>query len=294
MPVKKVRIKKKKLAPLTELGVATQYFPGFISNSLTIHRLDVVLLSFILRGSCIHQIDQTRYSTKGPSIGITHLDQAHSIFTGPDGADIMNIYLDMEKLSLPKLAVPLQQMIPRLLPLNPRFVNRLNRIQQLDLPKETALPELAQLLDCELQKCRPGWQDAAAAYMQLFLTELCRAALSGALRLQDDAHQPAVRLERVRAHIDKYFREPLMLEALAGIAGLSSSYLCRAFRAYTGKPLFTYIQERRIQAAMLALRQSTDKVINISAQCGFNDLSHFNRCFRKFCGRTPGAYRRAD
>jgi AraC-like DNA-binding protein len=291
MSVREIHVKKQKLPTLPEIGVATEYFPDFVNEKLTIHRLDVVLLSFILRGSCIHQIDNVRYSANGPSIGITHLDQTHCIITGPDGADIMNIYLDMELLSLPELAAPLQQLIPRLLPLNPRFVNRLNRVQQLDLPKDTALTSLAQMLDRELQDRRPGWQDAASAYMRLFLTELCRAARSGALRLQEDPHPSASRLERVRAYIDKHFREPLTLEALSKLAGLSPTYLCRAFRAYAGKPLFTYIQERRIQAAMLALRQSKDKVITIADRCGFNDLSHFNRCFRKFCGRTPVVYR---
>lgn len=291
MAIREIHIKKQKLPTLREIGAATQYFPDYANEKLIIHRLDVVLLSFVIRGSCIHQIDNIRYSANGPSIGITHQDQTHCIFTGRSKADIMNIYLDMERLSLPELAAPLQQMIPRLLPLNPRFINRLNRVQQLDLPEETGLIALAQMLDRELQERKPGWQDAASAYIRLFLTELCRAAGSGALRLHDDPHPSASRLERVRARIDKHFCDPLTLEALAELAGLSPDYLCRAFRNYAGKPLFTYIQERRIQAAMLALRQSDDKIITIAARCGFNDLSHFNRCFRKLCGRTPKAYR---
>jgi AraC-like DNA-binding protein len=206
--------------------------------------------------------------------------------------DVLNIYLDLERLRLPELPSPLQEMVPRLLPLNPRFMNKLNRIQQLDLPAASPLPDIARSIDRELNVQQSDWAGATLAYLRIFLTELCRAANATGLRPSTSDHPSALRLERVRAHIDQHFRDPLTLDQLSIVSGLSRTYLCRAFRAYAGKPLFTYLQERRIQAAMLALRQSGEKIIQISTDCGFNDLSHFNRCFRRFCGLTPMAYRR--
>jgi AraC-like DNA-binding protein len=294
MDIQEIRIKNRGLPTLAEVGVATQNFPHYTNDRLYIHRLDVLLLSFIMRGTCVHLIDDQRYPARGPSIGITHLDQTHCIFTEAGGIAIMNIYLDLERLRLPDLPSPLQEWIPSLLPLNPRFVNRLNRVQQLDLPEDSPLPTIAQLLDRELSGRQPGWEEAALACMRLFLTELCRAAGATGVRKPASTHPSAVRLERVRGHIDTHFREALTLEGLAEVSGLSRTYLCRAFRAYAGRPLFTYVQERRIQAAMLALRQSREKVIHIAADCGFNDLSYFNRSFRRFCGRTPQAYRKGN
>lgn len=290
MAVQEIRIKNRGLYPLQELGMATQYFPRYTNARLMIHRLDVVLLSFIIRGNGVHLIGDRRYPAHGPSIGITHLDQTHCIFTEAGGLDIMNIYLDLARLRLPELPSPLQEMVPRLLPLNARFVNRDHRVEQLDLAEDSPLPAIAQWFDRELNGRRPGWEGAAMACFRLFLTELCRAAAVTGLRSPESPHPSVVRLQRVRAYIDDHFREPLTLDHLASVSGLSRTYLCRAFRAYAGKPLFTYLQERRIQAAMLALRQSNEKVLRIATDCGFNDLSHFNRCFRRICGRTPRSY----
>ena len=292
MTIEEIVIKNQRLPPLHEFGLATQHFPHYTNEKAYQHKLDVVLLSFILKGSCIHVIDDQRYPARGPSIGITHLNQTHCLITDTTEIDVLNIYLDLERVRLPELPSPLQQMVPRLLPLNPRFMNKLNRIQQLDLPATSPLPDIARSMDRELTLQQSGWEGAALAYLRIFLTELCRAASVTGLRPPMSGHPSALRLERVRAYIDEHFLDPLTLDQLSIVSGLSRTYLCRAFRAYAGKPLFTYLQERRIQAAMLALRQSGEKIIRISTDCGFNDLSHFNRCFRKICGVTPLAYRR--
>jgi AraC-like DNA-binding protein len=291
MAIREIKIKSRGLRTLQEFGMATQGFPRYTNTRLEIHRLDVVLLSFILRGRCVHQIDERRYEAQAPSIGITHLNQTHCIFTGSGGADVINLYLDLERLQLPELPSSLQELVPRLLPLNSHFANNLNRVQQMDLTPDSPLPALVQLMDRELSAQQLGWEGAASAYLKLFLTEFCRAALASGIQPPPSDHPSALRLERVRAHIDVHFREPLTLKQLSEVAGLSRTYLCRAFHSYVGKSLFTYLQERRIQMAMLALRQSDEKVIQIAAASGFNDLSHFNRCFRRFCGKTPRAYR---
>lgn len=288
---KKIRIKNQSLPTLSQIGLATQWFPDYSNDTLITHQLDVVLLSFIIRGAGEHLIDDRRYPVEGPSIGITHLDQAHCILSGDEPLDIINIYLDLEHLRMPALPEPLQEMVPRLLPLNAGFVNRLNRVQQLDLPPDSGLPMVAQGLHRELTGQRPGWEGMVMGYWQVFLTELCRTACDTGLKLPPNQHPSVGRLEKVRTYIDQNFREPLSLAQLAAVAGLSPTYLCRAFRAYAGKSLFTYLLERRIQAAMLRLRQTDDKVIEIAHDVGFNDLSYFNRCFTRLCGDSPRAYR---
>lgn len=291
MTVQKIRIKGRDLPTLAQIGLATNWYPHYTNDKLITHQLDVVLLSFIMRGSGEHLIDERRYPVKGPSIGITHLDQAHCILTGTEPLDIMNIYLDLERLRMPALPEPLQEMVPRLLPLNARFVNRLNRVQQLDLPPDSGLPMVAHWLHREMTLQPPGWEGMVMGYWQVFLTELCRTACATGLRPPPNQHPSVGRLEKVRTYMDQNFREPLSLAQLASVAGLSPTYLCRAFRAYAGKSLFTYLLDRRIQAAMLRLRQTDDKVIRIAHEVGFNDLSYFNRCFARLCGSSPRAYR---
>jgi AraC-like DNA-binding protein len=79
---------------------------------------------------------------------------------------------------------------------------------------------------------------------------------------------------------------------LAAGAGVSVAYLCRLFKAYTGKTVIRYLVERRIQAAIWKLREGNEKIISIALGCGFNDLAYFNRAFKRIVGTTPSAYRR--
>jgi AraC-like DNA-binding protein len=58
--------------------------------------------------------------------------------------------------------------------------------------------------------------------------------------------------------------------------------------------VFSYLIDRRIQAAMMSLRSNPDKVLSVALECGFNDLAFFNRTFKARVGMTPREYRRAS
>ena len=76
-------------------------------------------------------------------------------------------------------------------------------------------------------------------------------------------------------------------------AGVSVAYLCRIFKAYTGKTVVAYLVERRIQAAIWKLREGDEKILSIALACGFNDLAYFNRVFKKITAMTPSQYRKS-
>ena len=98
-------------------------------------------------------------------------------------------------------------------------------------------------------------------------------------------------VEKLRLEIDRDFALPHELSPLARRAGVSVAYLCRIFKAYTGKTVIAYLIERRIQAAIWKLREGDEKIISIALACGFNDLAYFNRTFKRIVGTTPSQYR---
>jgi AraC family transcriptional regulator len=103
----------------------------------------------------------------------------------------------------------------------------------------------------------------------------------------------ARRFARVRDYIEHNLGEAITLEDLAHVAGVSRFHFARQFRARTGESPMSYLLRTRVDRAKLLLRDSRTRVIDISAELGFADQSHFARTFRRLVGMPPSAYARA-
>jgi AraC-like DNA-binding protein len=85
---------------------------------------------------------------------------------------------------------------------------------------------------------------------------------------------------------------PLSLSALAGKARMSPYHFLRVFRAVVGATPHQFVLGLRLRRAAAKLRNSPATVSAIAYESGFNDLSEFNRRFRRVMGMTPSAFRR--
>jgi AraC-like DNA-binding protein len=97
---------------------------------------------------------------------------------------------------------------------------------------------------------------------------------------------------KIRSFIEARLDEPLLVEDLAKLVTLSTSYFCRAFRASFGLPPHTYIIGRRIERARTLMLTSSESLSQIALACGFVDQTHLCKCFRQATGTSPGAWRR--
>lgn len=77
----------------------------------------------------------------------------------------------------------------------------------------------------------------------------------------------------------------------AASAGYSQYHFTRLFSAATGIPPGQYLTALRIDAAKRRLLATTDPVIDIAADVGFDSLSSFSRRFRVMVGTSPAAFR---
>jgi AraC family transcriptional regulator len=85
--------------------------------------------------------------------------------------------------------------------------------------------------------------------------------------------------------------EPLTLTALARAAGMSPYHFLRTFRHVTGTTPHQYVLRTRLMRAAVRLNSSAKTVSEIAYAAGFNDLSTFNRRFRKLMGANPAHWR---
>ena len=101
-------------------------------------------------------------------------------------------------------------------------------------------------------------------------------------------------VRHVIRYIDEHLCEPLNLNALASIAGMSPNYFSSLFHSISGIHLWDYVNSRRIEAAIQLLTNEDLNIIDIAMQCGFNNTANFNKIFKKFTGMTPREYRHSD
>jgi AraC-like DNA-binding protein len=101
----------------------------------------------------------------------------------------------------------------------------------------------------------------------------------------------AVRLKAVLAILDRRFSEPdFSTQKLAAAARLSERYV-NELMYEAGASFTTRLNELRLRKAAELLAHAKGRISDIAFDCGFNDLSYFNRCFRRRFGLTPSAAR---
>ncbi|SNR58016.1 AraC family transcriptional regulator [Hymenobacter mucosus] len=99
------------------------------------------------------------------------------------------------------------------------------------------------------------------------------------------------RLKQVYHYLEQHYAEPITVQELADQTFLTVPAFCRYFKRMTGQTLTNFLQEYRVSQACLLLLQGLP-VLEVSYAVGFNNLSHFNRTFRKLTGQSPSAYRK--
>ncbi|MGI6538520.1 MAG: AraC family transcriptional regulator [Caldicoprobacterales bacterium] len=104
-----------------------------------------------------------------------------------------------------------------------------------------------------------------------------------------DRHREAIQM--AVEYIDTHYQEDLMVEDVARISSLSPSYFARLFKSITLKTFTEYLSGVRISKALVLLRETDKKVIDICYECGFNNVNHFNRVFKQRVGISPLTYR---
>jgi AraC-like DNA-binding protein len=98
-------------------------------------------------------------------------------------------------------------------------------------------------------------------------------------------------LRRARAHIDAHYADPLTLEQLGSIAGLSPKRFSERFQQVYGQRPMSYIITRRVEHAQ-ELLTSNMLVRDVAHLVGYDDQFYFSRIYKKYTGESPEAARR--
>jgi len=158
------------------------------------------------------------------------------------------------------------------------------------------LPPLRAMSPLVARACA-GMEGTAEAPWEEISVELAAVTVRlMAAREADHRDVPPHAVERVTRAVRAIERLPdagLTLGSLAREAGLSPYHFLRTFERLTGVTPHQFILRMRLRHAAMRLAMEPGRVIDIAFDCGFGDVSNFNRAFRAEFGVNPSLYRRS-
>lgn len=261
----------------------------------TLHCHDCLELNLVESGSGTYVIDGRLYEIAEGDIFVIN-NSEHHLALHQSGELVITVLI-LETGPLWSSAFGVNYLKP-FLGRNTRFSNRIaadeedsGRLRQLfSWLKEELLYE-----DGTEKEQQPEQAFLAEAEVNLLLSLLCthyekKKELAGENAAASDYRLgPA---EKVFSYINEHFTEKVTLEELADECALSRSYLSRYFKKLTGQTLFSYIQQTRLQYAAYLLQTGKKSITEIATESGFENLSYFNRIFKKNYGMAPGKFRK--
>ncbi len=99
------------------------------------------------------------------------------------------------------------------------------------------------------------------------------------------------RVQKVEEYISKNYSEEIRLQTLSDLVGMTPTAFSRFFKLRTGRTISDYIIDIRLGYASRLLVDSSMSIVEICYQCGFNNVSNFNRIFKKKKLCSPKAFR---
>ncbi len=101
------------------------------------------------------------------------------------------------------------------------------------------------------------------------------------------------RLQSVFRYIKNNYTQVIDLKELADIACLSTGHFCRIFKKLTGKSAIDYINQLRVEKAVMLLREGECNIKEIAFTTGFNDSNYFTRVFKKYKNMAPNEFKKS-
>lgn len=126
------------------------------------------------------------------------------------------------------------------------------------------------------------------------VSTIIESYINAALKfLPTSSHSENPLIDNIKRYIRENIEYDVDFSDIASVFHYNDKYLGRLFKAKTGVTFKGYANSLRISKAKTYLKESDLSVIDISARSGFNNVTYFNRLFKKAVGVTPVQYRKS-
>lgn len=255
-----------------------------------LHWQDSMEIIYIKKGNGIVQADFKTYTAQEGDIFLIlpgHLHGLRSILR--KRMEYENIIFDMNFLGSENVDLCSQKYLRPILNGKIQIPPYIGREHDLYYPISSCLDACDHL--CSLRPV--GYELGVKGNLMILFSILAQASADNSEGPAKEINDKNVqKLKTVLSHIEANYNHKLTINDMAKECGYSASHFMRWFKEVTGTGFTGYLIEYRLGKAALALRNSNDPILEISEQTGFDNLSNFNRLFKKRFEMTPSQFRK--
>lgn len=241
----------------------------------------------IKKGSGIVTVNFQQYQVSSGDIIIVLPEALHSIEGNPNTTmEYENILFSKELLTFPEKDLTMKKF---LLPL---FQGKISVRTKISHGKKIyqELNDIIEFLDEKCDKKTYGYQIAVKGALLQIIYLLVTNPPSGEDTFSIDKSKE--KLKSMIRYVSTHYQEKITIEEISQFFHYSPSHFMKFFKSHTGMSFISYVNDYRITEARTLLTNTTDSVLDISFQCGFTNLSNFNRIFKRKYGISPSQMRK--
>lgn len=244
---------------------------------------------FVEKGSARFHIDNHIFYSNAGDIILIHPNALHSIHPIDDKTphiyQSFNVHLDLIGLSiddysgiryLKTLQNSLTEFIVHIRPTHPAYVKLYETLHK-------------------IFSCIEHKQPFHSLLLKSLVNELFYYIYASSLTRTRSEHPNAYRREEkirlVIDYINKHYSEEITVNTLANVCGYSQSHFMNFFKQNVGVSSIDYLMQTRLKHVATRLKEGNEPILTIATDCGFANLAHFNRQFKKLYNCSPRLYR---
>lgn len=256
-------------------------------KSVPMHWHDDMEIIYIKKGCGVVSIDLQAYDVHAGSILIVLPGHLHAIFQkGNESMEYENI------LFLPELIVTKKSDICNYNYLTPLFSNELYLTPFFE-PTHMYYKKIASCIDLADEYCNQtpfAYEFVIKSQISMlfyYLISCCsKTPCQKEYFLQEE------KIKQILLFIEENYQHKITIADAAKHLDISTSYFMKFFKSTMGSSFICYLNEYRLERVTRLLTSSDANILTIAYECGFDNISYFNRQFKKRFGISPYYYRK--
>ncbi len=260
--------------------------PPYYSMGEACHWHDCFELSYAKSGRGFYEIEDRQYSFGSGELLIINNVEPHRMHVGKEGLRQVVMVFNPSLIWSGAKDMLDYEYLKAFVDRKEGFCNKISE----ENPYFSEINRIILQIESEYGRQAPGWQLMIKAQLMSLLTLLYRNFRSDTV--SDTRRRALLRLRPVIHRIESSLAEPVRLADMAAMLHVTPQHFCVIFKETTGQTFVDYVRAKRISLAKEAFIHSDGEITQIAYECGFRNLSYFNKVFRETTGMTPSDFRK--